>query len=173
MSPALPPAEITDAKHRAAWEALAGGGSHSEASEAAGVARRTVARWVERWRIDYNDPDLFITEANEARHRRTEAARAERRVRWTEAKVEIERATALFTQRTIEIAAEALEHLDPKTVTPAELRHLLISFGIAVDKAQDLIGAAQRPASEGMTQEQVDKSLQQMIDDARAVAGAD
>lgn len=167
------PAEIEDPKHRQAWDLLEAGDAHSAVAKTVGVTRGTVSRWVTKWRNQFDAPDLFVTEATAARAKKTQAARAERERRWTEAKLPVEQAATEFTLELLEKAREALRNLDVATITASDLRQMLVSFGIAVDKLQDITGAEQRPGQpgSGMSMRDVDQAFHELIGDLRAVYG--
>lgn len=166
------PDSVTEPTHRQAWDLLETGQAHSAVAKTVGVTRSTVSRWVSKWRIEFDAPDLFLTEATASRAKQTQAARAERDRRWVEARVTVEQAAAEFALDAIGLARSAIAHIDPKTLTASDLRQLMVAFGITVDKLQDVVGAEQRPGRTFKDISEVDKAFKKMMDDARAVAGA-
>lgn len=163
QTPQQAPSEIDNPQHRQAWADLAAGRSVADTATAVGVTPRTIDRWIAKWRSAYGD-DLFVDSRDAAGRARLEAANAERNRRW------IERTTAIESLLG-DVATLALTNLRAMLEAGALIapKDLAVVAGILIDKGQLLSGAPTSRTAGAASQADIDRALDEMLEDARDV----
>lgn len=164
-TPTTAPAEIVDVRHRRAWADYAAGRDEPSVAAAADIAVRTLRRWVAKWRATYGDA-LFRDVRDQAAAERIAAANTERHRRWIERTTAIESLLGDVSVATLRRLGNGIE-FDPDV----SVKDLAVIAGILIDKGQLVSGAPTSRAESRVTQDDIDRALNEMLADARDIIG--